>query len=570
MKQLRTYQKSALESLLDWLFTQNGHPLVVAPVGAGKSLMIAEFIRQAHEKYPRTRIVMLCHVQELLEQNMAELMAQYPGVDAGYYSASLKQKRLHNDVTFASIQSVHGKISAFNRAPEIIIIDECHLISHNDATQYRRFIDAALALNPNCKVIGFTGTPFRQDSGRLDEGDGKLFDGVAYEINIGWMIEEGYLCRPIVPSIETRLSVAGVATRKGDYAQGALERAVDIDEITKAAVSEIVNLGADRKKWLVFASGVSHCEHIRDEIRKHGISCEMVLGTTTDRDEIIKKYRNGEIKCLVNVGVLTTGFNVPDIDLLAFMRPTKSPVLYIQSIGRGIRPVYAFGFDLSTKQGRLDAIAASGKPNCVCLDFGNVIKTLGAIDVIDIRKNPKQKSNNDDEKKPQAKSKRCPACGAECVLNQKFCYECSFNFTTGGIVATVATEGAILSSDEPARIINVDQVKYYYNEGKNEKPPTMKVVYYCGIERFYDFLCFEHQAGYARDKARMWFKNALPEAQTYPLTIDEAMTCADLFAKPDKIHVRRQKDNAKYYEVFKHEWPKYDEFELLLDNEIPF
>ncbi len=96
-------------------------------------------------------------------------------------------------------------------------MDECHLISHNDATQYRRFIDSVAAINPNVKVIGYTGTPFRADTGRLDEGNGKLFDGIAYEISIGYMIENGYLCKPVVPKINTVMDVTGVKTRNGDY-----------------------------------------------------------------------------------------------------------------------------------------------------------------------------------------------------------------------------------------------------------------------------------------------------------------------------------------------------------------
>jgi len=577
MKLLRPYQDAALKSLWDWLYTKQGNPLVVAPVGAGKSLLIAEFIRQAHEKYPRTRIVMLCHVQELLQQNMAELLLQYPSADAGFYSASIGQKRLHNDITFAGIQSVHSKIAAFNRAPEIIIIDEAHLISHNDATQYRRFIDAALAANPNCKVIGFTGTPFRQDSGRLDEGDGRLFDGVCYEINIGWMIEEGYLCKPVVPNIQTRMNVAGVATRKGDYAQGALERAIDTEETNRACVQEIITLGADRKKWLVFTAGLSQCEHVRDMMRSYGITCEMVTGDTlkAERDNIIERYRKGKIRCLVNVSVLTTGFNVPDIDLLAFMRPTKSPVLYIQSIGRGIRPIYVVGFDLITKEGRLASIEASGKKDCLCLDFGNVIKNLGAIDAIDIRKRPSAKSDEKKEKK-EAVTKRCPACAAECYISQKYCYECGYNFITAGINAQADNESYLLSTDEPPAWHDVTQMKCYYNEPKTAgKLPTMKVVYYSELEKFNEFLCFEHPAGYALDKARHWFKNAMPDMVTYPASVREAIDCADLFYPPKRICVRRQKANPKYFEVFKHEWesvqmPIIQTIEEYLDDEIPF
>ena len=120
MKTLRPYQNAAEVSLFKYLFEKKGNPLVVAPVAAGKSLMIANFIKKLHEYYPRTRIVMLTHVKELLQQNAAELIEQYEGVDMGFYCAGLNQKRLHNDVTFASIQSINNKLGNINRVPEIM------------------------------------------------------------------------------------------------------------------------------------------------------------------------------------------------------------------------------------------------------------------------------------------------------------------------------------------------------------------------------------------------------------------------------------------------------------------
>ncbi len=300
MKTLRPYQESALQSLFKWFGENDGHPLVVAPVGAGKSLMIAEFIKRVHADTAGTPIIVLAHVKELLEQNMAELRAQYPDVDAGFYSAGLGQKRLHNEVIFATIQSIHSKVAVLRRAPSIIIIDEVHLVSHKDNTQYRKFIDACIALNPNCKVIGFTGTPFRADSGRLDEGEGRLFDGIAYEIDIAWMIENGYLCRPFTPKTDTRMSTEGVAMRGGDFVAGQLEAAVDVDEITQSCVTEMLVHGKDRKRCLVFTAGIEHCCHVVEALRARGETAEMVTGETpnAERDTIIMRFKAGDFRWL--------------------------------------------------------------------------------------------------------------------------------------------------------------------------------------------------------------------------------------------------------------------------------
>lgn len=823
MKTLRTYQESAISSLFEYIFNEKDKTgvLVVAPVGSGKSLLIAEFIKRVHAQWPRTRIVMLSHVKELLEQDAAELRLQYPECDFGFYCASLGQKRLHNDVTFASIQSVWNKINAFNRCPEIIIIDECftgdtqintnkgtkridkvgcgdivytatgmgevvavsqktsneiykvklndgreirctgnhpilseqgwvecrkldvgsklfsiqdmpklwetlssvsngcnktrqnrgmasgkdyicqakvllnillkedgkcnvgcwgkgenarntkenrsqavyswwewqrcnkfsendsgytwerldngissknisgtqkwnvsqllqsglrkpnsktcnrvgrgksqreekiigqeegrtssfvrvesieieksgsgevvynlqinghpsyfangilvhncHLISHNDHTQYRKFIDSVLAINTNVKVLGFTGTPFRSDTGRLDEGDGKLFDGIAYQIDIGWMIEEGYLCRPVTPRVAKKMNVDGVKSRGGDYIAGQLEKAVDIDETTQACVNEIIEKGAGRNKWLVFTAGIQHCDHVCEAIRSHGITCEMITGDTDtkERDDIIARFKRGEIRCLVNVAVLTTGFNVPDIDLLAFMRPTKSPVLYIQTTGRGIRPVYADGYDLSTKQGRLDAIANSKKPDCLILDFGGVIENLGPIDSVEIRK--KNTAKDPDAPKGDAIMKRCPACGNMCAAAQRFCYVCSYSFINDALNTKSEDHNAILSSDEPIEereVIGLNLDKHYKG-GNIESTPSLCVSYITMTGVYKEWICFEHK-GYARDKAVHWHKKMMDWAPP-PNTIDQALEWG--YKKPDKIMIRKE---GKYYRV---------------------
>lgn len=550
MKTLRPYQQSANDSLFDYLFTKKGHPLVVAPVAAGKSLLIAEFIRQVHEKYPNTRIVMLSHVKELLVQDAEELRIQYPTCDFGFYSASLREKKLYNSVTFATIQSVHSKIMAFNRCPEIIIIDECHLISHNDATQYRRFIDSVIALNPNVKVIGYTGTPFRADHGRLDEGNGKLFDDIAYEIPISYMIEEGYWAKPSVPKVNTTMNIEGVATRKGDYVESQLEKAIDVDETTQACIKEIIHHGADRSKWLIFTAGVQHCEHVRDALRASGVSAEMVIGdkkimSDTERDNIIKRYKNGEFKALCNVAVLTTGFNVPDIDMLVFMRPTKSPVLYIQCTGRGVRPVYAPGFDLNTREGRLSAIAASKKPDCRILDFGGVIKALGPIDTIDIRKKGYVELKEGGEV-GETLFKRCPACGAECAPAQTYCYLCSFCFIK--IEKNSEKDKQILSTDEPPQVerclgmVQKFHAKKIDPDNPTQKPATMQVTYSTMSGPYKEWVCFNH-TGYARDKAIKWHRDRLPDVPV-PASVEEALLIK--YPCPTTITVKRE---DKYFRI---------------------
>lgn len=533
----RPYQDAAIKAVFHWFAVGNqGHPLIVAPVGSGKSLIAAEFIKRIQDSAPRTKIVVLTHVQELLVQNADELRTHYPSCDFGFYCAGLNEKKLHNDVTFASIQSVYSKAYDFPRAVQIIICDECHLIPHKSDTQYRKFIDDCIAINPNCKVIGLTGTPFRSDSGRLDDGDNKLFDGIAYDIGIDFMIKNGFLCKPVVPQVNTVMSVDGVKTRNGDYIESQLQKAVDVDDITRACVDEIIEHGRTRKKWLIFTAGVQHCEHVRDEIRSRGVSCEMVTGETpkAEREDIIRRYRNGDIQCLVNVAVLTTGFNVPEIDMLAFMRPTRSPVLYIQCIGRGLR-------------------IAPGKMDCLVLDFGGVVKNLGPIDAINITK--KHIEKNDAEKKLQAVMKICPSCGAECAAAQKYCYICSHCFVSTSLDVK-ASNKAILTEDEPPEWYEIVHVSYNKHIKKNapDAPPTLRVTYTTMTSEVSEWICFEHEPGsFANNKAIDWHFERSQEP--CPDTVDDALKVA--YKNPSKVLLKR---NGRFYEVVKCDMTQLDEY----------
>lgn len=514
---------------------------------------------------------MLSHVKELIEQNKEELLEQYPECDIGVYCASLNRKDRMSDVTYATIQSMHNNLIKLSKPPEIIIVDECHLISHNKDTMYRKLIDDALHLNHNCRIIGLTGTPFRSDTGRLDEGDDRVFDNICYEIGMGYMIEQGYWTKPFCPDIETHLDVSGVSVRGGDYVQGELERAVNIDPITKSCVDEIIAKAANRNKWLVFAVGKDHAQSIAEEIRSRGISAEYLTSdhSPMERARIIQDFREGRIRCLVNVAILTTGFNVPDIDMIAFMRPTRSPVLYIQMIGRGVRVVYANGYDLSTKEGRLDAIANSIKQDCMVLDFGDVVSELGAIDDVSIEKT--YIANDDKEKGDgEATFKICPSCNYECAPAQRVCHNCEHVFLN--IKERSETKAKVVSSDYEPEWADVIQV-FYDKHNKQGSHPTLKVGYSTlnhGI--IYQWVCFEHHKFDPTDKRRYgwnsavkWYNERALDNMPVPNTVDDART--RYYKEPSRIKVKR---DGKYWKILDFEFAEKEE-EIEEDFfEIPF
>lgn len=569
MKTLRPYQQAAEVSLFKYLFEKTGHPLVVAPVAAGKSLMIAEFIKKLHGYFPRCRVVMLTHVKELLQQNAEELLEQYKGVDMGFYCAGLNEKKLHNDVTFASIQSINKKLGNINRVPEIIIIDECHLISHKDTTQYRKFIGEVLELNPNCRVIGYTGTPFRADTGRLDEGENKLFDDVAYEISMEFMIEEGYWAKPVCPDIATKMDVSGVRMSMGDYNEKQLQQAVNKDEVTDPCIKELIEKGSSRKKWLIFTAGIEHAEEVTQKLKDAGVKAECIHSEkpANENDQILKDHKAGNFQALVNIAKLTTGYNDPSITLIAFMRPTRSPVLYIQMIGRGVRVNYKAGMPLDTKEQRLEAIAQSDKPDCMVLDFGNVVGTLGPIDQVSIQKEYKEKDESEGGK---AIMKVCPSCGAECAAAQQYCYACSYCFIK---IDQTASNKAVMSMDHPPEWVRVLTMQQNFHQTPDSWQPSMKVTYGTMTGAIREWICFEHHKAdendkrrYAWEMAKKWHNARLPNIEV-PTSAWEATGIP--YPQPSEILIRKK---GKYWQVEDYKWPEPKTEQQLIDEEyeIPF
>jgi DNA repair protein RadD len=243
------------------------------------------------------------------------------------------------------------------------------------------------------RVAGLSATPFRLDSGRLDEGDGKIFDEVIFDYGIGRGIADGWLSPLSSKATQTTIDVRSVGRRGGEFIASELEAAADDEAKIKAACDEIVELGADRRCWLIFCCGISHATHVRDALRERGISCEAVFGETPkkDRERIVEDFKAGQIRCLVNVMVLTTGFNVPAVDLLVMLRPTLSTGLYVQMVGRGTRN-------------------AKGKTDCLVLDFGQNVYRHGPVDQINITMTGKSNGNGAGVKVSSVKAKACPDC----------------------------------------------------------------------------------------------------------------------------------------------------------------
>ena len=270
---LRPYQRQALDALYAYWQKGGVNGLVVLPTGAGKSLILASICQEILTQYPSLRIAIVTHVRELISQNYKELIALWPAAPAGIYSAGLNKRDRHNQILLMGIQSVYNKVPQLGGF-DILLIDEAHLISRNQATMYGAFINALRAVTHDMRMVGTTATGFRLDSGSLTYGKGRLFDKVVYDAKVTNLIEQGYLSPLLSKATLTTFDISGVKKAGGEFIPGQLEVAVDKDWITRSAAEEIARLGADRKSWLAFCSGVEHANHMRNAICAQGVSCE--------------------------------------------------------------------------------------------------------------------------------------------------------------------------------------------------------------------------------------------------------------------------------------------------------
>lgn len=463
---LRNYQEEAIQAIFDsWAAGVPGNYLVSMATGTGKSIVISDLARRLHQQY-KARVLMLVDVAELITQNLEKLLLVYPDAPVGVFSASLNRREIHEPIVYASIQSIAKHIHKRD-AFDVVLIDEVHCVSNDENSRYRKTLDTLKMMNPYMRVIGFTATPYRMTTGMLCEGEDKLFDCIVYEANVLDMINQGWLSR-----LTTRgggsvhIDTSQVHLRGGEFISGELEAAAMAGDVTERAASDIVNRGRDRKSWIVFATGVDHAKQIVDCIKKQGIPVAMVTGDTPkeERKQIIADHKSCAIRCLVNVQVLTKGFDNPSIDLIACLRPTQSPGLWVQILGRGLRK-------------------ADQKSDCLVLDYTDNSVNFGPIDQI---KPPTKKEGSGDGIAP---SKECPSCYYIIPASTMVCPFCAYEFPEPEkAINHAATSAPLLSCDiEPTE----HKVKktWFSVHSKPGKDACVKVEYECGLgDYFYDWI----------------------------------------------------------------------------------
>lgn len=390
MYKLRPYQQEAVDNTLNYFRKSRQPAVIVLPTGAGKSLVIAEIARIA-----KGRVLVLAHVKELVEQNHAKYESY--GLKAGIFSAGLSRKDSTDKVIFGSIQSVARASDHFFKDFSIVIIDECHRVSDDGDTQYQSVIKKLVEFNSGICILGLTATPYRLGMGWIYEynHNGELkttqecfFKRCVFELPLEYMIKNKFLTNPIKIDIPvTCYDFSEITDGNKLYTVAQVEELLKKQKrLTPLIVKNIIDITQtyDRKGVMIFSSSVRHAHEILSYLPEG--DAKIVIGDTEneERDQIVEEFKVKKFKYLVNVSVLTTGFDAPHVDVIAILRPTESVSLYQQIIGRGLR---------------LDP----GKTDCYILDYTGVGHDIYTPEISD--------------KKPSKESVpvlvECPKCGFE-------------------------------------------------------------------------------------------------------------------------------------------------------------
>ncbi len=369
----RDYQNDAVDKAVWALDKFDNNSLVVAPTGSGKSLIVAGIADRL-----RREILVLQPSKEILAQNKEKLALYVPEEEIGVYSASFNRKDIKK-YTFATIQSIYKKPELFEHIGAVLV-DECHAVNpRNVQGMFTSFLKAI----GKPQMIGLTASPYRLDAtyAKTQGGDlvattslklinrmnPRVWNRIVYNINNRELVDRGYLAplkyysRTCIPHLKIPINKANTDFDLDAYTELLTPYETQIiDSIAKAT--------QHRKAVLVFCSSLAQAERMSSAL----IGSEWVSGATPnkERDRIIREFKEGKIKAVFNVGVLTTGFDFPELDCIYLLRPTRSLALYYQMLGRGTR-------------------IAEGKEDCIVMDYSGTYQTLGKVEDIRLEKGEK-------------------------------------------------------------------------------------------------------------------------------------------------------------------------------------
>jgi DNA repair protein RadD len=473
---------------------------------------------------------MATHVKELIEQNAEKMLLHWPDAPLGIYSAGIGRKESHCKITFAGIQSIRNKAHEIGHI-DLMIVDEAHLISHNTDTSYRKLIDALKIINPALRVVGLTATPYRLGHGMLTDDEG-IFHDLIEPTSIEALVEDKYLAPLRSKLTGTQLSVKGVHRRGGEFIEKELQAAINKSHTNAEVVREVIKLAGDRKAWLFFCAGVDHAHAIKDLLLDSGIPAECITGETPkiERERMIADFKSGRLRALTNANVLTTGFDYPDIDLIAMIRPTMSAGLYVQMAGRGMR-------------------IKSHTDHCLVLDFAGVVQMHGPITNV-------QPPNKAGKGTGEAPVKTCPECDSLIAPAVKVCPDCGYEFPPPKEKKYRLSDIDIMGSESNA--LSVESWLWSTHTSRASGKNMVKVQYYSKLLSdpvISEYFPLTHP-GFVGNRATIKLAEIANKSNINFQFLDAASLDDICFEMnkgncPDEIRFRKE---GKYYKVVKRDW----------------
>ena len=531
---LRNYQQRTLDQLYAWFEAGNrGNPCIVMPTGSGKSHILAALCRDAIQNWPETTVLMLTHVKELIEQNAEKMRQYWPDAPMGIYSAGMRQKKLGNPITFGGIQSLRERASDIGHV-DLVIIDEAHLVNHKDAGGYRKLVRDLKQINPALRVVGLTATPYRLGHGMITDQPA-IFSDLLEPVSIEELIADKFLMPLRSKHTQANLDVTGVHKKGGEFIESELQAAVDTDDNNTNVVNETIARAGDRKAWLFFCTGVRHAERIAQLLNSKGILSGCVIGTTPkkERELMLADFKAGKLRAITNANVLTTGFDYPGIDLIAMLRPTLSPGLYVQMAGRGMRP-------------------KSHTDHCLVLDFAGVVATHGPLTAVQ----PPRRAGEGDGVAPV---KVCDNCNELCHPSALDCPSCGHPFPLG---RTPPVRKLKLRNDDIMGLSGVDMEVTAWSWRKHVSKASGKEMLSCTYygalsdKPVTEYLTILHE-GYAGQKAIQQLltmaRNSGVNSQPIK-SVGQLDFWFEIMSKAKPPAVINYKLDGRFYRVIKRKW----------------
>jgi len=400
---LRSYQEIAVTDACKAL-DKHGNTIVVAPTGAGKTIMLSALIGKRHKK--DKRVLVLQHRDELVDQNRTKFLKVNPYITTSIVNGTVKDWQ--GDAIFSMVQTLSRENNLAKRPKfDMVVIDESH---HAVADTYQRVIDAVRADNPKAEVVGFTATPNRGDK----KGLRSVFTNCSHQIELTTLIREGFLVPPkaYVIDVGVRGELEGVRKLASDFDMDQVEAIMNKKVINEAIVQKWEELAGDRKT-VVFCSTIAHAEGVCEAFVEAGINAKVVTGDTPkdERKEILHDLEFGDVQVVLNVAVLTEGFDAQPVSCVILTRPCSYKSTMVQMIGRGLRTV-----DPEIHPGVI-------KKDCVVIDFGTSILTHGELDdAVDLD------GSEGKETLGESPEKQCPECNFIIPQNARECPNCGHSF----------------------------------------------------------------------------------------------------------------------------------------------